>query len=91
MKCSRCDREFPERELHLSHDVPCYMFEGKDRREKKQEADKHGRRWLCRKHHDMDEKMVFAVMVDPLSKGIKNEMRKKAKEFSKRWSDGFLY
>ncbi len=42
MKCSRCKDEFHESKLQLSHDVPIYMFDGKDRKTRKSQADKHG-------------------------------------------------
>jgi len=52
MICSRCKRDFPEREIQESHDVPCYLFiEVSSRRERKQLADKYCRRWLCVECH----------------------------------------
>lgn len=85
MKCSKCDKDFEEKEIQLSHDVPCYVFSGKDRMEKKQLADKHGRHYLCKKHHDIYEKMVFADMIAPFNEDIKGIMIARAKRFSKRW------
>lgn len=92
MKCAKCKQEFEDNLLQLSHDVPCYVFEGIDRQEKKKEADKHGRHYLCQKCHDMYEKMVFADMVAPFNSEIKEIMIHRAKQFSKRWfSDGLLH
>jgi hypothetical protein len=51
MKCFQCARDFPEREIEESHDVPCYLFVGFNRKEKKNQADKFGRHWLCKKCH----------------------------------------
>lgn len=31
MKCQKCQKNFPEREIHESHDVPCYLFEDKEK------------------------------------------------------------
>lgn len=41
IKCDKCNKEYPQKELELSHDVPKYM--GGD--------DSDGRHWLCKKHH----------------------------------------
>ena len=51
MICDKCKKEFPDNELHESHDVPCYLFEG-NRQGRKNQADKLGRHWLCKKCHD---------------------------------------
>ena len=53
MKCFFCNKDFEERKIEESHDVPCYLFNGIGiskslRRRRKQEADKWGRHWLCR-------------------------------------------
>lgn len=53
MKCSFCQDEFEEKDVQESHDVPCYLFwDLLTRRERKQKADKYGRRWLCKQCHD---------------------------------------
>ena len=72
MKCAWCNKEFPESEIDLSHDIPRYIGG----------TDKDGRHYLCKKHHDIYEKMVAAVMVKSLPKDIKEHMRIKAKEFA---------
>ena len=66
MKCSHCDREFEEKEIQLSHDVPCYLFwmNGNTRKERKQFADKYGRRYLCKKCHDDYEKNLNKLLID---------------------------
>jgi hypothetical protein len=51
MKCQKCKKEFEEKDIHESHDVPCYLFEG-NRKGQKNQADKWGRRYLCKKCHD---------------------------------------
>jgi len=59
MKCSHCNRDFEEKDIHESHDVPCYLFyEEISRRLKKQKADKYPRRWLCKKCHGEYEKAL---------------------------------
>jgi len=80
MKCSWCKREFKEKELELSHDVPKYIGG----------TDRDGRHYLCKKHHDIYEKMVFVAMTKGLSVDTKREMRKSAKEFARRKFNGFL-
>lgn len=83
MICSKCFKEFPERDLELSHDVPRYMFS--DRKE----ADKWGRHHLCKKCHDTYERMVFAICFRKLSEEWKDTLRKSAKAFSERYfNDG---
>ena len=52
MKCFKCGNDFEEREIQSSHDIPCYLFDGSDRKERKQRADKYGRHWLCEECHD---------------------------------------
>lgn len=52
---SECNQEFMECELDESHDVPCYLFKGFNRKEKKNQADKFGRHWLCKKCHEKYE------------------------------------
>lgn len=82
MKCQKCGLDFPEREIQVSHDVPVYMFEGKDRNEKRNQADKFGRHNLCIKCHDIYERMVFAVMIKNLPLNLKEAMRDTAKRFA---------
>lgn len=72
MKCSICKEEFPEKELQLSHDIPKYMG-GKD---------SDGRHYLCKRCHDIYERMVFAIMVSNLSEEEREVMRKAAKSYS---------
>ena len=64
MKCDKCGRDFPEPKIHDSHDVPCYIFEGIGRKEKKTRADMYGRHWLCEECHEKYEeglRMSFKV------------------------------
>ena len=76
MRCAKCgEEETIENKLDLSHDVPKYIGG----------TDKDGRHYLCKKCHDIYEKTVAAVMVKPLPEDIKIEMRKRAKEFSRRY------
>jgi len=50
LKCFVCGIELPENQIHESHDVPCYLFEG-NRKGQKNQADKFGRHHLCNKCH----------------------------------------
>lgn len=61
MICQKCKKDFPESELQESHDVPTYLFEGK-RNERKQEADKYPRHWLCKKCHDEYEITILRIL-----------------------------
>ena len=75
MKCSKCNQEFLENELDLSHDVPRYIGG----------TDKDGRHYLCKKCHDIYERLVMNAMVMNIPQEIVIHMRKKAKEFSNRY------
>jgi len=73
MKCSKCDKNFPENKIQLSHDVPKYIGG----------TDKDGRHYLCERCHDIYERKVFAVMVKWLSEETKKIMRDRARSFAK--------
>ena len=65
--CKKCGLEqisnFPPPEFFQgAHLVPCFCFEGKKRKERKQKADRYGKRMLCTKCHDILEKMVGAFI-----------------------------
>lgn len=85
MECQRCGLDFEEKLIDASHDVPCYMFDGKDRKEKKNQADKYGRHNLCKKCHDIYERIIISVMVEKINQKTKEEMILVAKEFSKQY------
>lgn len=51
MICSKCKRDFKEKDIQESHDVPCYLFMGENRKVRKNKADKLGRHWLCENCH----------------------------------------
>jgi hypothetical protein len=63
MICSKCQREFEEKDIQESHDVPCYLFLG-DRRIRKQAADHYPRRWLCKECHKKYEKELNIFFVN---------------------------
>jgi Zn-finger protein len=92
MKCDKCGKEFPENEIDESHFVPCYMFDGIDRKEKKNQADKTGRCWLCKDCHKIYELLVIAHVIKIIPEEVKIQMRLKAQSFGKWWlKNGFLY
>jgi len=63
-----------EKDIQESHDVPCYLFiYNGDKNGRKNEADKHGRHWLCNDCHKKYEEQ------------LNNQLRLFALEFSKRW------
>lgn len=55
MRCSICGLDYPENEIEESHDVPCYLFKGYNRKQKKNKADMYGRHWLCKNCHEKYE------------------------------------
>ena len=57
MKCNKCFRDFEEKDIHESHDVPTYLWEG-NRQGRKNQADKWGRHYLCKDCHDTYENQL---------------------------------
>ena len=51
MICKYCGNDFKEKDIQESHDVPTYLWEG-NRKGRKNQADKHGRHWLCKNCHE---------------------------------------
>jgi len=64
MKCQECNRNFPEEMIHESHDIPCYLFFGQNRKERKKYADRYGREWLCKECHDEYENYLLNNFLD---------------------------
>lgn len=79
MKCSKCGNDFPEKDIHESHDVPCYLFEG-NRKIRKSQADKFRRRWLCNNKEDGCHKKY--------EKALNEFLKTKAKEFANEYFSG---
>jgi len=70
MRCSKCKKDFIEKDIQESHDVPCYLFMGMNRRESKQHADKFKRRWLCIKcHKDYERKLNILLKLQAIKFG----------------------
>jgi hypothetical protein len=78
MECRKCLKEFPENELQLSHDVPKYIFNGYF--EDKNLADKYGRHYLCKKCHDIYERLIPTILLKHINNRI--ELIKDIKKFS---------
>lgn len=79
MKCPECNRDFPEHLIHESHNVPCYMFKGQYRSERKNQADKYGRKLLCVECHEKYEdyiRMKIIPIIIELSKEYFKEVDK---------------
>lgn len=83
--CAKCLHIFEENEMEESHNIPCYMFDGKNRKERKNKADKFGRKLLCRKCHDIYEKKVASVMFNSLPSFQKQKTILLIKKFSERY------
>lgn len=50
-RCKKCNKEYNEKELEVSHNIPKYMGG----------TDKEGRTWLCKNHHKQYERMILSV------------------------------
>ena len=72
MKCQKCGLDFPENEIQLSHDVPQYIGG----------LDADGRHNLCKKCHDIYERMCFAVMANSTPPLVRASMRESARRFA---------
>jgi len=75
MQCPRCKKIFLEKNIDVSHDVPCYLFKGFNRKDKKQQADKYGRTHLCRSCHEDYEETLRLFLIN------------KSLDFRKKWGD----
>ncbi len=72
MKCQLCERDYVESWIHESHDVPCYLFEGKNRQEKKSKADKFPRHHLCIFcHNEYEQKLRIHLIASAFNFGDK--------------------
>jgi len=86
-KCEDCKQLFNENDLHYSHNVPKYVFEGNDN-ERKNKADKYGTHLLCKRCHDIYEKIIFSIMIKVLNPEQRENSIKRAVEFSTRYFTG---
>jgi len=66
MKCDKCEKDFHEKELDESHDVPRYLFEG-NRQGRKNQADEFGRHWLCKKcHKEYESELMYYLRLSAM-------------------------
>ena len=69
MKCDKCKEDFLEKEIELSHDVPCYLFLG-NRTANKNRADKFGRHYLCKRcHQDFENNLNLILKAQAIKFG----------------------
>lgn len=72
MICFKCKLDFEERDIEESHNVPCYLFKGFNRKERKNQADKYERNTLCKKcHHLYEETLRIFLQRQARDFGIK--------------------
>lgn len=62
MICQECKKDFPEKEIEESHNAPTYLFQGEYKKQRKQQADKFGRKALCIDCHDKYEAMILQIL-----------------------------
>lgn len=63
MECQKCKKDYFENLIQESHDVPCYLFSGKHRSDRKNKADKFPRHNLCEKCHDKYEEKLRIELI----------------------------
>jgi len=85
MKYSKCGKNFPERLIEESHDIPCYLFRGKIRKERKDQADKFGRHWLCNECHKKYEMFLWIKLTSNLDQKQKKILIPIAQKYSKQF------
>ena len=85
MKCEKCKILFPEGELQESHDVPCYLFEAPTRKLRKKQADNYRRHNLCKKCHDIYERILFSILVSTLNSYQRLQFIDTAIKFSNKY------
>jgi len=84
--CRKCGRiesplDIPFQEHHL---IPVYCFKGSTRKERKNQADKEGRKRLCKPCHDRLHKEIEAMIFRDWV--IDKESCKEAiKEYANKW------
>jgi len=97
MKCQKCEKEFEEKDLQISHDIPKYLGG----------TDLDGRHWLCKNCHDKyestiliyylsiieeefleEDKITLMKEISKLSKPIKSNFRKIAKQVKEEFFNG---
>lgn len=78
MKCDKCNRDFEEKLLHCSHDIPKY-FGG---------SDPDGRHWLCVDCHNDYEMIILLKCLDFVGETyIEGERSLWMKELSRQSND----
>ena len=75
MKCEKCKREFDEKELQLSHDIPKYMGG----------TDADGRHWLCKRCHDIYERLIFSLAWKFMPETKKKDVHNSILNFIRKW------
>lgn len=85
MTCQKCGETHPENQVEDSHDVPVYLFNGLTRNERKNKADKWGRHNLCKRCHDIYEKIIPSIIVQDCDEIQLEKLRNKVKSFAKKY------
>lgn len=78
-RCVKCGIEKHESEIQLSHDFPRYAGG----------TDRDGRTLLCKRCHDVYERLVASVIVkyllENVSKDVEDKLKLKVRMFNQRW------
>ena len=61
MKCDYCGKDFEERKLHCSHDIPKYLGG----------TDLDGRHWLCEEHHKEYDILILSRCLKYIGETLK--------------------
>lgn len=75
MRCMKCQKEFEEVQLQLSHDVPKYIGG----------TDRHGGHWLCIRCHKDYEIKVAIKMLQSIPEHLRIGCRSVARGFAKKY------
>jgi len=80
----KCKGEFFSRDINESHNIPTYLFEGKDRNERRKEADKYGVTKLCWNCHKNYEKEVAMQVLFRIHNTLTTKQKEQARYIAKK-------
>lgn len=85
-KCAKCEKTCSEEDvgrfLQRSHNIPRYMFKNRNH------ADKCGRRYLCKKCHDIYDRIIPSVIMEQLNDYYRFKCINAVKKFSDNYFNG---
>ena len=75
MKCMKCKKDFEEKDIQESHDIPKYMGG----------CDLDGRHWLCKRCHGIYEWKIIKLIWDSHDETTKESLRDIIRTFRNKY------